>query len=387
MKYRRFGGLDWKVSALGFGAMRLPTIGDDSGKIDVVKASAMLRYAFDHGVNYVDTGYPYHDGQSEVFVGNVLRDGYRDTVKVAAKMPIWQVNERSDLDRIFNEQLVKLQTDHIDFYLFHGLREERWAQVHALNALQWAEEQIDAGRITHLGFSFHDSFDVFKQIVDGYDGWTLCQIQYNYVDQDYQAGMRGVQYAASKGLAVVVMEPIQGGNLAVTPSPTIQAIWDNATVRRTPVDWALQWVWNQPDVAMVLSGMSTMDQVVENVCSAGRSKPCTLSADDLDRIARVGDAYRASGFIGCTRCDYCQPCPQGVAIPDAIAFYNEYYTKRSEKDQQEQVKHRYVETISNEERADRCIQCGECKAKCPQQLPIPRLMTNVARRLLDKRER
>lgn len=386
VKYRRFGSLDWRVSALGFGAMRLPVIGGDRGQIDEVKAGAMLRYAFDHGVNYVDTGYPYHDGQSEVFVGNVLQEGYRDTVRVAAKMPIWQATARSDLDRIFTEQLRKLRTDHVDFYLFHGLREERWAQVQALHALQWAEEQLDAGRIGHLGFSFHDRFDVFRRIVDGYDGWTLCQVQYNYVDQDYQAGMRGVRYAAAKGLAVVVMEPIQGGNLAVTPSPAIQAMWDAAPGRWTPAEWALQWVWNQPEVAVALSGMSTMEQVVENVRSAGRSGPGTLTEDDLDRVARIRDAYRASGFIGCTRCGYCQPCPQGVAIPDTIAFYNEFYTQRGEADRQAQVKRRYVETIPDEARADRCVQCGECEGKCPQQLPIPWLMTRAARRLLDARE-
>jgi predicted aldo/keto reductase-like oxidoreductase len=387
VKYRRFGSLDWRVSALGFGAMRLPVIGGDRGKIDEEKAGAMLRYAFDHGVNYVDTGYPYHDGQSEAFVGTVLQEGYRDTVRVAAKMPIWQVNARSDLDRIFDEQLAKLRTDHVDFYLFHGLREERWAQVQALHALQWAEEQRDAGRIGHLGFSFHDCFDVFQRIVDGYDGWTLCQVQYNYVDQDYQAGTRGVRYAAAKGLAVVVMEPIQGGNLAVPPSPAIQAMWDAAPVRRTPAEWALQWVWTQPEVSVTLSGMSTMEQVVENVRTARRSGPGTLSVDDLDRIARVRDAYQASGFIGCTRCGYCQPCPHGVAIPDTIAFYNEFYTKRGEPDRQAQVKQRYAETIPDAARADRCVQCGECEAKCPQQLPIPHLMTRAARRLLDPGER
>jgi predicted aldo/keto reductase-like oxidoreductase len=359
--------------------MRLPIIGGDRGKIDEAKAGAMLRYAFDHGVNYVDTGYPYHDGRSESFVGNILKNGYRDTVKVATKMPIWQVDERSDLDRIFTEQLEKLQTDHVDFYLFHGLREERWARMQELGALQWAEQQIAEGRIGHLGFSFHDRFDVFKRIVDGYDGWTLCQVQYNYVDQDYQAGMRGVRYARSKGLAVVVMEPIQGGNLAVNPPPAIHSIWEEATVQRTPAEWALHWVWNQPEVAVALSGMSTLEQVVQNVRSACTSGPGTLTGAELQLIARVRDRYHAYGFIGCTRCGYCQPCPQGVNIPENLAFSNAYYTQRGDEASQNAVKDRYVAMIPCKERADQCAQCGECEAKCPQQLPIPRLLARTAR--------
>jgi predicted aldo/keto reductase-like oxidoreductase len=382
VKYRQFGTLDWEVSALGFGAMRLPTIGGDREQIDAAKAGAMLRYAFDHGVNYVDTGYPYHDGRSESFVGGILNDGYRDTVRVATKMPIWQVDARADLDRIFTEQLAKLQTDHVDFYLFHGLREERWARMRELDALQWAETQVEEGRIGHLGFSFHDRFDVFKRIVDGYEGWTLCQVQYNYVDQDYQAGIRGVRYARAKGLAVVAMEPIQGGNLAVNPPPAIRAIWEETPVPRTPAEWALHWVWNQPEVTVALSGMSTLEQVAQNVRSAAASGPDTLTRAELQLIARVRDRYREYGFIGCTRCGYCQPCPQGVDIPENLAFSNAYYTVRGDDAAQDAVKARYATTIPCAARAAQCVQCGECEAKCPQQLPIPRLLTRTARRFV-----
>ena len=383
MKHRRFGGLDWKVSVLGFGAMRLPVIGEDQGSIDDEKATAMMRHAFDQGVNYVDTGYLYHDGKSEVFVGKVLNEGYRDKVKVATKMPTWKLNERSDLDQIFTDQLAKLQTDYIDFYLFHDLREERWAKIRELKALEWAEDMMRADRIKHLGFSFHDSFDVFRRIVDGYDKWDFCQIQYNYVDRDYQAGTRGLRYAASKGLAVVVMEPLQGGNLAITPSPDIQTLWSEAKSQRSPAEWALQWVWNHPEVSVVLSGMSAMDHVVENIRIASQSGPGTLTEDDLNLIARVREKYLKQGFIGCTRCGYCQPCPQGVDIPENLAFYNSYYTRRGDDEAQKKVKTQYSETMPSDGRADRCIQCGECEEKCPQHLPIPRLLKTTARSLLD----
>ncbi len=264
MQYRRFGKLDWKVSALGFGCMRLPTIGEDRANIDEEKATAMVRYAIDHGVNYVDTAYPYHGGESERFVGRVLKDGYREKVHLATKMPMWAIQDASDPDRILNEQLEKLQVDYIDFYLFHGLRKPRWETVKQFDLLGWAEKALADGRIRHLGFSFHDNFDVFKEIIDSSDLWTFCQVQYNYVDINNQAGRKGVQYAASQGLGVVVMEPLLGGRLVDPPDP-VKEIWDTAPVQRKPADWALQWVWNQPEVSVVLSGMNTMQHVTENV--------------------------------------------------------------------------------------------------------------------------
>jgi predicted aldo/keto reductase-like oxidoreductase len=379
MKYRRFGTLDWKVSALGFGAMRLPIIGADRGNIDEAEAIRMIRYAFDHGVNYVDSAYPYHEGNSEIVVGKALRDGYRERVRLATKMPIRMVSVRNDLDRFFSEQLAKLQTDHIDFYLFHGLNRERWAKMKEVDALGWAEEKMDTGEIGHLGFSFHDDIEVFREIVDGYDGWTFCQIQYNYVDTEYQAGTRGLTYAASKGLAVVVMEPIQGGNLAVKPPDAIQAIWDEAKTQRTPADWALQWVWNHPEVSVVLSGMSTMDQVIENLESASRSGPATLTEEELAILSRVREQYLAIGFIGCTGCRYCVPCPEDVAIPEILALYNQHYARRGDPDAQQEITTKYGETVPPEYGAERCVKCGECEDKCPQQLPIRNLLTRAAR--------
>jgi predicted aldo/keto reductase-like oxidoreductase len=244
MQVRTFGKLDWKPSALGFGAMRLPTIDGDPAKIDEAEATRMVRHAIDHGVNYVDTAYPYHREESERFVGRALQDGYRERVKLATKLPSWLVKEPGDFDRYLNEQLEKLQTRHIDFYLLHSMNERSWPQLRDLDVFRWAEGALADGRIRHLGFSFHDKLEVFQEVVDGYDHWDFCQIQYNYMDTDYQAGTQGLKYAADKGLAVVVMEPIRGGRLANNIPPAVQEIWDSAPVQRTPAEWALQWAWN-----------------------------------------------------------------------------------------------------------------------------------------------
>ncbi|UCH02729.1 MAG: aldo/keto reductase [Candidatus Bathyarchaeota archaeon] len=382
MKYRQFGKLKWKVSALGFGAMRLPLLSEERGNIDEATAIKMLRYAIDHGVNYLDTAYLYHNGNSERVVGKALKDGYREKVRLATKMPIRLLEAETDLDRVFQEQLSKLQTDHLDFYLFHGLREATWPKVRDFNVLQWAEKEKAAGRIRHLGFSFHDKYEVFKEIIDSYDGWTFCQIQYNYVDTDSSArtpGTRGLKYAASQGLAVVAMEPIQGGNLAVKPPEAIEALWNITKTKRTPAEWALQWLWHQPEVSVALSGMSTMTHVIENLNSANRSKPHILTGSELQLISRVREKYLASGFIGCTNCGYCVPCPEGVAIPEILALYNQYYTKQGDTNAQQAILNTYDDTISPETRAERCARCGVCEDKCSQQLPIRHLIARATR--------
>lgn len=295
MKQRNFGKLDWKVSALGFGAMRLPIVGNDAAKIDEPEAIRMIRYAFDNGVNYIDTAYVYHRGTSEVLVGKALQDAYRKKVKLATKMPTWLVKSQKDMDRYLDEQLKRLNTEYVDFYLLHGLDAERWSKLTDLKVLDWLEKKKEEGKIKHLGFSFHDEYASFKRIIDSYDRWTLCQIHYNYVDSHYQAGMRGLKYAASKGLAIVIMEPIAGGRLAIKPPQEIQAVWDKAEKRRTPAEWALQWLWNQPQVSVVLSGMSTMEQVIQNVRSANRSGPSSLAEKDLRLINLVARKYKQIG--------------------------------------------------------------------------------------------
>jgi uncharacterized protein len=366
MKYRKFGKLDWKVSALGFGAMRLPILNEDYAKIDESQVIPMIRYAVDHGVNYIDSAWGYHRGMSEVIVEKALRDGYREKVKVATKLPCPEVHTAEDFDRLLNEQLGRLNNK-IDFYLLHGLNKVEWAKVRDLGVMKWAERQLAEGRIGHLGFSFHDNYDVFKEIIDAYDNWTLAQIQYNYMDELTQAGTKGLEYAYKKGLAVVVMEPIRGGRLS-RPPEKVAKMWAGAPVQRTPAEWALRWVWNHPEVATVLSGMGSMQQVIENVASAEHSQPHNLTVDEVALVNSVRDAYLANG-ISCTTCRYCMPCPNGVEIPRIFSFYNEAMIYG------DAVRPRREYTrMKPEQRADNCTKCEQCVDKCPQQLAIPELL-------------
>ncbi|MBN1179812.1 MAG: aldo/keto reductase [Anaerolineae bacterium] len=364
MQYRTFGTLDWKPSALGFGAMRLPTLNDDPAQIDEPEATRMIRHAIDHGVNYIDTAYPYHNEASEPFVGRVLQDGYREKVKLATKMPAWLVKEWNDFDRYLDEQLERLQTDHVDFYLLHGLGAARWDKLQELKVLDWAEGALADGRIKYLGFSFHDHLDAFKSIVDAY-AWTFCQIQLNYMDIEYQAGVEGLKYAAGKGLAVVVMEPLRGGRLAKEPPESVARLWAQAETQHSPTDWALQWVWHHPEVSLLLSGMSTMQHVEENLASAGRSAPNSLSATELALIDQVRQAYEALAPIPCTQCRYCMPCPNGVNIPRILDIYNKAVMYGDVHGAR--VSYTFVDEA---ERADHCVACGECEAACPQHIEI-----------------
>ncbi len=376
MQYRRFGALGWQVSALGFGAMRLPTLGQPDA-IDEPEAIRMLRYAIDHGVNYVDTAYPYHGGKGERVVGLALQDGYRERVHLATKLPVMRVTCADDFDRFLDEQLERLRVSYLDLYLFHGLRRARWEIVQQFGLLARAERALADGRIHHLGFSFHDSLELFEQIIDGYDNWSMCQIQYNYMNEGFQAGTAGLQYAASRGLAVVVMEPLLGGRL-VYPPLEVQAIWDAAPVRRTPVEWALSWLWNKPEVSVVLSGMSSMQQVQENVRCAERSRVGMLSPEELDVVARARDAYNRLSPVPCTGCRYCMPCPNGVNIPEVLAIFNRGVMYAS----LERPRREYA-GLPEEERASSCLHCRACETECPQTIPISEWMP-VAQRVLGE---
>jgi predicted aldo/keto reductase-like oxidoreductase len=326
----------------------------------------MVRFAIDHGVNYVDTAYPYHEEMSEPFLGRALQGGYRERIKLATKLLCWHVESAEDFDRYLDEQLRRLQTDHIDFYLLHGLNAESWTKVRDLGVLRWAEKAIVDGRFRHLGFSFHDRLEVFKEIVDASDLWLFCQIQYNFMDIEHQAGTEGLEYAAAKGLAVVIMEPLRGGLLARNVPAAAQAIWDSASKRRAPADWALQWVWNHPEVSLVLSGMSTMEQVEQNIASASQSGPGTLPPEELALFDKVREAYRVQGRIPCTDCRYCLPCPSGVNIPRVFEYYNDAQIYGDE----EAARGSYS-WLDEKERAHLCVECGECLDKCPQQIEIP----------------
>ena len=369
MKYRRFGKLDWKGSALGFGAMRLPT--NEDGTVNEPLAIEMMRYAIDHGVTYVDTAYPYHNQQSEIVVGKALRDGYRERIKLATKLNTRFLESADDFDPMLEEQLAKLQTDHIDMYLFHGMRRGRWDTLRDWGALEWAERQREKGLINYLGFSFHGDYDLLVEIIDAHETWDFCQIQYNYMDIENQAGTKGLRFADSRGLGVVVMEPILGGRL-VDPPQEVQALWDSGPVRRAAADWALQWLWDQPEVSIVLSGMSNMQHVVENVASAERSGVGSLTDQERAIVAEARETYDKLCPVPCTRCEYCMPCPNGVNIPNNFRWFNSgvMYNRMGE------ARGRYAR-MEEDQRASACIQCRQCEELCPQSILISEWMPEV----------
>jgi predicted aldo/keto reductase-like oxidoreductase len=387
MKYRKMGSLDWEVSALGFGAMRLPM--NRMMQVNEEESIKMIRYSIDKGVNYVDTAYPYHNGVSEVTVGKALKDGYREKVHLATKSPLWMIKKSEDFDTYLKEQIERLQTNP-DIYLFHGLNRNRLEKIKNLNLIEKMEEAKSKGLIKHIGFSFHDNFDVFKEIIDFYN-WDCCQIQYNYLDIDYQAGIKGVQYAGSKGIALIIMEPIRGGKLAIPErvldrKPEIKEVLDRSEIKRSMPDWALQFVWNHPEVSVVLSGMSDMQQVIENVKSAENSEINSLSDKELKTISELREAYSKYIIIPCTSCGYCLPCPNGVNIPQILRLVNDLYYwgdrgkpriaffySRMAKTQADLEK-RKAQGEEVEGAAALCIQCGECFEKCPQHIDIPDFM-------------
>jgi len=375
LEYRSFGKLEFRPSALGFGCMRLPKTSQEPPQVDEAEAIRMIRYAIDNGVNYMDTAYNYHQGKSEVVLGKALREGYREKVMVATKMPVFSMKEAAEADLKSSEQLERLSTEYIDFYLLHSMDDESWPRAKEFGLLPWAEKQIAEGRIRHFGFSFHDGAKLFKEIVDYYP-WDFCQVQYNYLDVNWQAGLEGVKYAAGKGLGVIVMEPLRGGVLATVPNQRVQALWDSALVKRTPADWALKWLWDQPEVSLVLSGMSTMDQVIENVASAGKSAIGSLTSSEASLVEKVAEEYRSLMALPCTACGYCSPCPEGVSVPTLFSMYNEALGFTPDPARLAGYQ-KYYAGIPRDKQADACVHCGSCEKRCPQHLPIRDLLPKV----------
>ena len=373
MLYRTVPKNDDQLSILGFGCMRLPGM---SEMVDEKRARKQILHAIDQGVNYLDTAFPYHLGAGEPILGRILEDGYRDKVKLATKLPPWSVKQPGDMDRILNAQLERLKTERIDYYLIHALETENWPKMKDLGVLDFLDRAKKDGRIIYTGFSFHGDKDTFKEIVDAYD-WEICQIQYSYLDGDNQAGTEGLEYAASKDLGVIVMEPLRGGNLAGRVPKEVEAIWNEAEVKRTPAEWALRWVGNRPEVTCVLSGMNKEEHVEENLRIADEAQPDSLTRDELQLIDRAKKKYRELMKADCTGCRYCLPCPEDVNIPMCFELYNNRHVFRDRLANMTYIIH-LVGTLHGKHYASLCTRCGKCVKKCPQHLPIPELLEDVA---------
>lgn len=377
MQYREFTKDKLKISQLGFGCMRFPVIDGDNARIDEEVAFEMLRYAFDHGVNYFDTAYAYHDGNSEPFVGEALEKIGREKVFLATKLPMWLCKTPEDYPRIFSEQLEKLRTDYVDFYLCHALNKKTFHKMKENDVFSFLDEEKEKGRLRYAGFSFHDDLSVFKEIIDSYD-WDFCQIQYNYVDEHYQAGLEGLLYAKSKGIDVIIMEPVKGGKLAKCP-PELEEIFSRSQHSYTPAEWALRWVFNDPNVGIVLSGMSSMDQTRENIQIASEAAPLAFTDADAQTVKDARSFYEARVQVGCTSCEYCLPCPAKVSIPNIFEMYNNSYIY----DCRENYVGDYAQLVAKGRSAQSCVECGHCESVCPQHLSVIQDLKNADAFLVD----
>lgn len=364
MRYREFGKTGEKISILGFGCMRFPQI---DGKIDEEKTVKMVRYAIDNGVNYIDTAYPYHNGESEIVVGKILKDGYRERVNLATKLPSWEINSREDMDKYFNEQLKKLQTEQIDFYLIHALDKSLWDNLVENNIFDFLNEIKKSKKVRYVGFSFHDKYEVFKEIIDAYD-WDFTQIQYNYLDEEYQAGTKGLEYANKKGMGVIIMEPLRGGKLANNLPNDILEIINKPDTKKSPAQWAFKFLYNKPEIGIVLSGMSNMEQVVDNIRICNEDGVAdSMNLENERVIESLRDTLKSKIKINCTDCKYCMPCPNGVNIPACFECLN----NSSMFNDIEGIKNNmYKYLIEQNSDASKCIECGKCEKSCPQHIDI-----------------
>ena len=362
-----FEKLGVESSRLGFGCMRFPMNEDRS--INEAEAVRLLDTAIAGGVTYIDTAYPYHDEKSEEFVGRSLKKYDRDSYLLATKLPMWKVEETADVRRILEEQLTKLQTDHVDFYLLHALFKERWDKVLELNVLEELEKLRDEGKIRFIGFSFHDEFEVFEEILDHRD-WDFCQIQFNYLDTELQAGLKGYHRAEERGIPVIVMEPVKGGSLAKLPDK-MESFFYEQHPDRTVSSWAFRFVAGFPNVKVILSGMTTMEHVQDNLKTFYTYEP--LTEKEMGAIENVTREYKARLNNGCTACDYCMPCPFGLKIPQNFRLWNNAGVY--EELEANRTKYHAMEPL---ERASNCQECGQCEPQCPQGIPIIEDMKKVA---------
>ncbi len=382
MQYREIGSTGLRASALGLGTMRLPQKDGGQGYTGIAGGNTseedsirVIRYAVDHGINYIDTAYNYLNGDSEKILGKALQDGYREKVILATKAPTWLYKCPEDFDRCLDEQLERLNTDHVDVYLLHGVNTGSWnKKVLRYDVIRKAEEAKAAGKIKYIGFSFHDDLNLFKEIVDYYDGWDVCQIQLNYMDTDFQAGITGMEYAAAKGIGVIIMEPLRGGSLAGRLPDSSKAIFAKADPDRTPAQWAFDYLWDRPEISVVLSGLSTTEEIEEDIGYADKARVGSVTDEDRAVYADVLKDLASYPVIPCTGCAYCMHCPKHLAIPYIFRAYNEYQITHN----LEKTKVYYHREMMNfGARADHCIACKQCEDICPQHLPISDWMPKI----------
>ena len=368
MKMRTFGKLGIKASAFGLGCMRFPMTKDENGRdiVDEKTATEIIRTCIDNGVNYIDTAYVYSNGLNEKYVGKALRDGYREKVYLATKLPTWNCGTREDMYRLFEEQCQSLETDHIDFYLIHSLNSGSFEKMKNLGVFSFLDDLKAKGRIKYACFSFHDEYKVFEEIINSYD-WDMCQLQFNYMDIDNQAGLRGVELAGSKGIPVVVMEGLLGGKLANVPDE-IKEVFDSYGEKRSAAEWAFRWICDYPQVATVLSGVTSLEQASDNFRIFDNVEPCSMSEEERAVIDKAREKYRQRIKVDCTGCEYCLPCPKNVDIPRIFSIWNDssmFGTKGN---------WRYKKLTEDGKGPENCVKCGKCMKVCPQHLKIPDLL-------------
>ena len=359
MKKKRFDKLGIEPSLLGFGCMRFPL--DKDGNIDEAKAERMIDKAITSGVTYIDTAFPYHNGDSEPFVGKVLKKYNREDFFLATKLPIWNVSSKEEAEKIFLDQLNRLDVDYVDFYLLHALDRDKWDKVIKYDILDMCEKLKEEGKLRYFGFSFHDEYPVFKEILEYHD-WDFCQLQLNYMDMDIQAGMKGYLLAEKYNIPLIVMEPVKGGSLAALPKDVTEK-FKNYNHNLSISSWALRYVGSLPNVKVVLSGMSTYDQVIDNLATFENFE--YLNEDELTIIQNVRDTLKSRTQNGCTGCGYCMPCPFGIDIPSNFRYWNNAYIYDSHK-----IFKNKLNNMADEKKAENCKKCGACEKMCPQQLPI-----------------
>ncbi len=378
MRYRTFGKTGEKVSVLGFGTMRLPTIGNDYEKIDIPQASRLVQRAVEGGLNYIDTSWPYHSnnqmegGASEPFVGKVVKEIGRKNVYIASKLPIWAVNSRADMDKFLNAQLKRLQTDHVDFYLVHSIRRAEWDNMVRLNLRDFLDKALQSGRVRYVGFSFHDTPALYQEVMDYYD-WSFNQHVCNYYDTNFQAGMIGIRQAALRDMGFVAMESLMGGMLATQLPQEALDVLAATGIKRSPAGWAFRWVWNQPEVCVCISGMNRMEQVEENLRQAKESD-IPMSPEETEAVAKVRAILKSKSDLGCTECGKCS-CPMGVDIPLCFSMYN----ANKAFNVIHISHHNYAMGVKGTPSgAEACDGCNRCAGQCPEGVNIPAGLKKVA---------